>query len=109
MTDCGWRRPELSGRDRLRRAGLVAQQEFLDLARGRLRDRSEHDGLWRLEARHLVAAEGDDVGLAWPRAVLEFDEGAGHLAPFRIGLCDHGGKQHGRVLVEDVLDLDRRY
>ncbi|MGY3467361.1 hypothetical protein ACVW0I_004232 [Bradyrhizobium sp. LM6.11] len=25
---------------------------------------------------------------------------------FRIGLCDHGGEQHGRVLVEDVLDLD---
>ena len=42
------------------------------------------------------------------RAFLEFDERAGHLAPFAVRLCHHGGEQHGGMLVEHVLDLDRR-
>ena len=54
----------------------------------------------------MVAAIGDDLGFGRLGAFLQLDEGAGHFAPFRIGLCHHGGEQHGRVLVEDVLDLD---
>src|SRR4051812_21086228 len=46
--------------DRLR---LSAQDEFLDLAGGGLRQRPEHDRLRHLEARQVLAAEGDELGL----------------------------------------------
>src|SRR6267378_2793409 len=59
--------------------GALAQHEFLDLAGRGLRQGAEDDMPRRLEAGHVLAAEGDD-----------------------------GGFEHGRVTVQDVLDLDRR-
>ena len=94
-------------RNRLRRMDLLAQQELLNLAGRSLGNRTEHHGLRGLEAGHLAATEGDDVGFRGARVVLQFDEGAGHFAPFRIGLCHDGCEQYRGVLVEYVLDLDR--
>jgi hypothetical protein len=57
----------------------------------------------------VLAAEGDQLLLAWPPpAGLELDEGARRLAPLLVGPRDHRRLQHRRVLVERVLDLDRR-
>ena len=58
--------------------------------------------------RQIIAAERDqirfgDVGMAR----LALDKGAGRLAPFRVRLGHHRGKEHGRMLVEGVLNLDR--
>ncbi len=59
------------------------------------------------EGGEMLAAPGDDLGLARAAAGLELDEGAGRLAPFLVGLRHHRGGLHGRMLVERVLDLDR--
>ena len=48
-------------------ASLLAQHELLDLAGRGLRQRPEHDALRHLEVREMLAAPGDDVGLASPR------------------------------------------
>ena len=40
-------------------------------------------------------------------ARLQFDEGAGRLAPFVVGPRDDRGELHGGVLEQRVLDLDR--
>src|SRR6266436_2190834 len=71
-----------SRRNRLRRINLIAQHELLNLPRGGFRNRPEHHGLRRLETRHMAAAKGDDLGFGRPGIFLQFDEGAGHLAPF---------------------------
>src|SRR3954463_8039003 len=94
-------------RYRLRRVHLIAQHEFLDLAGRGFRYRPEHNRLRRLEARHMLSAECDDVGFRRACVLLQLDERAGHLAPFGIRLGDHGCEQHCRMLVEHVLDFDR--
>src|SRR3978361_2455407 len=86
---------------------LLAQYELLDLAGRRFGNRSEHHRLWGLEARHPGAAKGYDLRFAGALILLQFDERAGHFAPFRVRLCNHGGEQYRRMLVEHVLDLDR--
>ena len=77
---------------------LIKNSNGTDLARRGLRDRPKHHGLRRLEAGHVALAVGDDLGLGRLRAVFQLEEGARHLAPFRIGLCDHGREQHGYFL-----------
>src|SRR6266446_2746751 len=75
-------RPRPSSRYRLCRINLIAQHELLNLPRGGFRNRAKHHGLRRLEARHLGAAKRDDLGFGYADIFLQFDEGAGHLAPF---------------------------
>ena len=74
--------PSFSSRNRLCRINLIAQHELLNLPRGGFRDRPEHHGLRRLEARHLAAAKRDDLGFGCAGIFLQFDEGAGYFAPF---------------------------
>jgi len=50
----------------------------------------------------------DQLRLRDGLAGLAFDEGAGDLAPCRIGPGDHGDALHRRVLGQRFLDLDRR-
>ncbi len=40
-----------------------------------------------LKPGHLAAAKRDDLGFGRVRVVLQFDEGAGHFAPFRSGFA----------------------
>ena len=93
----------------LPRARLVAQHEFLDLAGRGLGQRAEHHRPRRLVMRHVLAAEGDDRRR--PSAVapgFKRDEGAGALAPCRVGPRDHRRLHHRRMAVEHLLDLERR-
>ena len=84
-----------------------AQHELLDLAGRVLRNWAEHYELWHLVAGHLLAAELADLSLGcrciWP----QFDEGARHLAPFRVRLGHHRRRVHRRMAVQNVFDLDR--
>ncbi|KAF1854083.1 hypothetical protein Lal_00005300 [Lupinus albus] len=88
--------------------GLLAQDVFLDLAGGGLRQRAEHHRARALEVSHVRPAEGDDVGLGRGGAVLQRDEGAGRLAPLLVMAGDDGGLQHLWMLVEHILHLDGR-
>src|SRR4051812_27203837 len=93
--------------DRRRGAHPLAQQELLDLAGGSLRQLAEDNASRHLESREMAAAVLDDrlLGELGPR--LELDERAGGFAPPWIGSRDDGRGEHGRMPVEDVLDLDR--
>ena len=48
----------------------------------------------------------DDVGLGDLGALAHFEERTRHLAPLRVRRRHHRGDQHGRVAVQDFLDLD---
>ncbi|MPL88378.1 hypothetical protein SDC9_34398 [bioreactor metagenome] len=85
----------------------VAQHEFLHLAGRGLRQLAEHHRLRRLEMRHVLPAEGDELLVAHLRARAQLDEGAGRLAPAFVRAGDDGRFHHFGVLVEHVLDLDR--
>src|SRR5262249_24983364 len=66
----------------LQRLHLLAQQEFLDLARRRLGQRSKHQRLGYLETGEPAFAEGKDLGVIGPgSARLQFDKGAVRLGP----------------------------
>src|SRR4029078_11201793 len=71
----------LSLLDRLHRARPLAQHEFLDLARRRLRQLAEHDALRHLEAREVAPAVLDQLLRGDGGAGLELDERAWRLAP----------------------------
>jgi|SRR3990172_773505 len=59
------------------------------------------------EASELSTAVLDDLLFAHLRAVLQFDERAGRLAPRRIRLGDDGRGENRGVAIEHVLDFDR--
>ena len=80
---------------------------FCDLAGARLRNFGEHDVARAFVGGEILAAPGDELLGAGARALLQLDECAWRLAPFLVGLGDHGDRLHGRMLVERVLDLDR--
>src|SRR6266851_7245269 len=84
-------------------ACAFAQDEFLDLAGRRRRQRAEHDRFWRLEMRELIPAKRNDLVGGRVDARLELHEGAGSLAPFLIGPRHHGCELYRRVLVERDL------
>src|SRR3990170_508806 len=69
----------------------------------------ELDDPGHLVARQPLLAEGHQVGLAHPPAVLllEDDTGLDHLAPVGVRLADHGDEPHRRVAVEHFLHLAR--
>ena len=84
-----------------------AEHEFLDLAGGGLGQFAEHDEARRLEVGQMLAGEGDDVLVRHNRAGFQLDESSGRLAPFGVGLGDHGGGGHIGMAVEHILHLDR--
>src|SRR5499426_2509264 len=81
--------------------------EFLDLARGRLRQFREHEVARAFVAREILAAPRNELVGRRLLPRLELDEGAGRLAPLVVGFRHHGGRLHRRMLVERILDLDR--
>src|SRR5437879_5124270 len=87
------RPPSLYRRGRSR---LLPQHELLDLARGSLRQHAEHDVARRLEMREVGPAVIDDFLFRHLRAGLHLDEGARRFAPLRVGLRDHGRREHRR-------------
>src|SRR5882724_5279642 len=87
---------------------LLPQQEFLDFSRGCLRQHSEHHVARRLEAREVRTAVVDDLLFGDLRVRFQLDERARRFAPLRVGLRDHCRREHRRVPVEHVLDLQRR-
>ena len=91
----------------LERFGPFAQDVLLDLAGGGLRQFAEDHRLGHLEAGQVLPAPTADVGFAgvFP-ARLEGNEGARCLAPFLVGLGDHGGVGGVKaclLLVEQLL------
>src|SRR5262245_1624075 len=94
--------------DRGSRLHALAQHELLDLPGRRLGDHAEHHASRALEAREQAAAVLDDLLFGGARIRLELDERARRLAPLRVGLRHHGGREHRRVAVDRVLDLERR-
>src|SRR5262245_17372901 len=97
----------LSLLDRGGRLGPLAKRELLDLPGRGLRQWPEDDRLRRLEPREVRAAMRDDLGFGHARVGFQLDERAGALAPLRIGLRDDCGREHRRMPVEHVLDLER--
>ncbi|PAV67246.1 hypothetical protein WR25_02371 [Diploscapter pachys] len=92
-----------------RLASPFAQDEFLDLAGGRLRQRHQRHMPRRLEVRQALATPADqlfagDIPLGLG---TQGDEGMRGFAPARIGPRHHGGLEHLRMLVEHLLDLQR--
>src|SRR5271166_3598171 len=85
-----------------------AQGEFLHLAGRSLRDLGEHDGARAFVAREPRPAPFDQFLGGRLVAGLHLDEGAGRLAPFLVRPSHHGGELHARMLVQRVLDLNRR-
>src|SRR6478752_10285818 len=83
--------------DRRRRPHALAQQEFLDLAGGRLRQLAEDDASRHLESREVAAAVLDDRLLGNLAARLQLDERARRLAPPRIGSRDDGRGEDARM------------
>src|SRR6059036_3861536 len=87
---------------------LLAQHELLDLPGGGLRQVAELDGGGTLEVSDVPAAELDDLLLGRRHPRLQRDERFGPLAPPLVGDRDHRALEHGRVLGNGLLDLDRR-
>src|SRR6185437_12844419 len=85
--------------DGLRRARTLAQQKFLDLAGGRLRQFAEHDALRNLVAREMLAAVLEQLVGLDASAGLQLDERARRLAPARIGLRDDGRAEDRRMAI----------
>ena len=67
----------------------------------------EHHGARAFVGGEVLPAPSDQFLGRGRCAGLKFDEGARRLAPFIVGLGDHGDHLHGGMLVESVLDLDR--
>src|SRR5437870_10644078 len=87
----------------------LAQLELLELARGGAREGvAQFDRRRALEVGEPFAAELDERGLVGLLAGAEHDERLHRLTPLLVGDADHGDLGDGRVLVEAVLDLDRR-
>jgi len=85
----------------------LAEHEFLDLAgRGFWQEPEDH-GPGRLEAGEVGAAEGDDIFRRGVGFGFEGHKGAGRFTPHRIGARHHRRLEHGRVPIEDILNLDR--
>ena len=93
---------------RRRGRGRAREADILNLPRRRLRQRSEHDALRHLEARHLIAAELDDILFGGARAILQGDERAWRFAPFVVRTGDNPRLQDIGMTVEHVFNLDRR-
>src|SRR5712691_10656831 len=87
---------------------LLAQHELLDLPGGGLRQVAELDGGRTLEVSDVPAAELDDLLLGRRHPRLQRDERFGPLAPPLVGDRDHRALEHGGVLGDGLLDLDRR-
>src|SRR5262249_2187733 len=87
---------------------FLSQDELLHLAGRGLGQLAELDRGRAFVARDLLAAELDDLRLGGAVAGLERHESLGPLAPGLVGDGDHGALQHGRVLRDRLLDLDRR-
>src|SRR5207302_6914372 len=87
----------------------LAELELLELAGGRAGERvAQLDRRRALVVRHARATERDQVRRARLGARAEHDQRLDGLAPLLVGDADHGGLGDGGVLVEAVLDLDRR-
>src|SRR5262249_31185642 len=89
------------------RPRLLAQLELLDLAGRGLGQLPELDGLRALEVREPLAAEGDQLVLRDAGARPQRNEGLRHLAPALVRHRHHRALEHGGMLHERVLDLDR--
>jgi hypothetical protein len=72
---------------------------------GQLVDELDHARV--LVGRHALAAEGDQLVGVGALAGAQADEGLDRLAAIGVGDADDGGLAHGRMAVEDVLDLAR--
>src|SRR5258707_8187411 len=104
---CRWK-SEASPAASTHRLRALAQHEFLDLAGRGFRQWAEDDVARRLETRHALAAEGNDLRRLGSRAVLQRNESAGRLAPIRVRAGDDRGFHDRGVAIKHVLDLDRR-
>src|SRR6476619_6945363 len=90
------------------RSRLLAQDELLNLPRGRLRERAEHDTARCLEMGEQVAAVLDELALSYARIRFQLDERARCLAPLLVRLRDDCRGKHRRVAMQRILDLERR-
>lgn len=89
--------------------GFFTQDKFLNLAGRGLGQLAEDDGLRHFVARQMLTAVGDDIGLGhFSIPDFQFDEGAGRLAPFFVGLGDHSGFFHSGMAVDGILHFDGR-
>src|SRR5205823_6818200 len=87
----------------------LAQLELLQLARGRTGEGvAQLDRRGALEVGEPAPAELDERGLVGLLAGAQDDERLHGLAPLLVGHAYHGDLGDGGVLVEAVLDLDRR-
>src|SRR5262249_50661506 len=84
----------------------VAQDEFLDLAGGGLRQRPEFDRVGAFVVGEALAAERDDLLRRCRGAVVERDERLGPLSPVGMGGADDRALEHGGVGGDGLLDLD---
>src|SRR5258707_14081123 len=89
--------------DRSGRTSSLTEYLLVDLARRRPRNWAENDGLGGLEVGEPGAAMLDQLGRSRLRPRLELDEGAGRLAPFRIGLRHHCRGEHRWMIVKRVF------
>src|SRR5262249_29724069 len=86
----------------------LAQLEFLDLAGAGLWDVGEHHVARTLVGGEVLLAPGHEIVRGNLGARLELDEGARRLAPLLVLLGHDCRRLHGGMLVERILDLDRR-
>src|SRR5262249_55510086 len=88
--------------------GALPQLVLTNLAGGRFWQRAEFDQLGAFEMGQALAAEIDQLlrrGLL-PR--LEKDVRFGNFAPFFVGIGDDGGFEHRGMIIERLLDFNRR-
>src|SRR5579885_688529 len=85
---------------------FLAQHILLHLAgRGFGQGTKAHGG-GTLEMGHALAAEGDNLGFGRALALFERHKGFGALTPGFVGDGNDRAFEHGRMLGDDLLDLD---
>src|SRR5947209_12145923 len=87
---------------------LLAKDELLDLAGRGLGELAELDGRGGFEAGDALLTEVYDLLFGCLFALLQGNESLRALAPLIVWDGDDGGLHHGRMLDDDLLDLDRR-
>ena len=87
-------------------AGGCAEAALEDPAgRGARQRGGEDDRLRDLVPGQLAGAELQQLGCLDNHAGPRYHDGAAHLAPALVGCADDRALGHGRVLVQEVLDL----